>query len=163
MNKQKRSGRNSKGKVPRKIRGSSNVDDGNKNKNRTHQHATSRKKNIFDTAKNNIEDVCETSKKKSKIESRSVGKKGNSKRKTKPKKKKDGHFHRNSQIPEENDGRQERKLHNKKPERKEKANRSTTVDTNKKVTNLKQVKQRKSPNYMIREKGKKRPRRQSTD
>jgi len=33
MNKQKRNGRNSKGKVPRKVRGSSNIDDVNKNRN----------------------------------------------------------------------------------------------------------------------------------
>ena len=119
MNKQKRNGRNSKGKVPRKIRGSSNIDDVNKNRNRTHQHATSHKKNAFDTAKNKkMEDICETSKKISKSESRNVSKKGNSKRKTKPKNKRDGQSERNSQIPEENDGRKERKLHNKKSERK---------------------------------------------
>ena len=82
MNKQKRNGRNSKGKVPRKVRGSSNIDDVNKNRNRTHQHATSHKKNAFDTAKNKkMEDICETSKKISKSESRNVSKKGNSKKK----------------------------------------------------------------------------------
>ena len=46
MNKQKRSGKKSKDKVPQKIRGKSNVDAGHKNRNRAHQHATSHKKNI---------------------------------------------------------------------------------------------------------------------
>ena len=157
MNKEKRSGKNSKGKARQKIRDKRNVDAGHKNKNRAHQHATSHKKKIFDPVKNKVEDVSEPSKKASKTESKNFSKKGSRKKITKFKKKKDEQPGRNNQISEDKNGhrKMERKLHNKRPETKEKPNRSSIGDANEKATKRQTTKTKKESKRRNKEQKKK--------